>query len=112
MDRFRGRDAALLALVLLPSSASPRDPLETRLNWLVDLVQWIRRPNNQPEVQPEVPAQIQTGRLRRFLDVLDKNPEWKINVAKTLRSIIFETNALDLFSETGLPRRFGLFHEL
>ena len=93
-DRFRGRDAVLLSLDQLASSTSPRDPLETRLNWLVNLVQWIRRPGNQPEAQTELPTQIQTGRLRRLLDVLDKNPEWKINVAKTLRSIIFETNAL------------------
>lgn len=112
MDRFKGRDAALPSLDLLASSASPRDTLENRLNWLVDLVQWIRRPGNQPEAQTQPPTQIQAGRLRRWLDVLDKNPEWKIKVAKTLRSIIRETNALDLFSETGLPRRFGLFHEL
>jgi site-specific recombinase len=112
MDRFKGRDAALPSLDLLASSASPRDTLENRLNWLVDLVQWIRRPGNHPEAQIEPPMQIQAGRLRRLLDVLDKNPEWKIKVAKTLRSIILETNALDLFSETGLPRRFGLFHEL
>src|SRR5450432_492114 len=47
MDRFKGRDAALPSLDLLASSASPRDTLENRLNWLVDLVQWIRRPGNQ-----------------------------------------------------------------
>ncbi len=111
-ERFRGGDAALLSLDQLASSASPRDTLEIRLNWLVDLVQWIRRPRSQSESLSESPTQIQTGRLRRFLDVLDKNPEWKINVAKTLRSIVSETNALDLFSETGLPRRFGLFNEL
>src|ERR1019366_4454124 len=112
MDRFKGRNAALPSLDLLASSASPRDSLENRLNWLVDLVQWIRRPGNESETPLQTTTQIQAGRLRRWLDVLDKNPEWKIQVAKTLRSIIFETNALDLFSETGLPRRFGLFHEL
>ena len=110
--RSRGHDAAFLSLDSLASSASPRDSLEVRLNWLVDLVQWIRRPGPQPEAQIESPTPVQIGRLRRFLDVLDKNPEWKLNVAKTLRSIIFETNTLDLFSETGLPRRFGLFNEL
>ncbi|MBA4148806.1 MAG: hypothetical protein H0X66_11890 [Verrucomicrobia bacterium] len=111
-NRFKGRNAALLSLDQLASSVSPRDSLETRLNWLVDLVHWIRRPGDYPEAQSQPRTQIQTGRMRRFFDVLEKNPEWKMNVAKTLRSIIFETNALDLFSETGLPRRFGLFNEL
>jgi site-specific recombinase len=101
----------MLSLDLLASSASPRDPLAIRLNWLVDLVQWIRHPGS-PFEEGSQPTQIQTGRLRRLLDVLDKNPEWKLKVGQSLRSIIFETNALDLFSETGLPRRFGLFNEL
>ncbi len=112
MDRFQGRDAALPSLDLLASSASPRDTLENRLNWLVDLVQWIRHPDHRRETSTQPIVQIQAGRLRRWFDVLDKNPGWKIKVAETLRSIIQETNALDLFSETGLPRRFGLFHEL
>jgi len=110
IQRFKSRDAALLSVDQLASSAAPRDPLEIRLNWLVDLAHWIRRPGLLPGAQTELPTQ--TGRLRRFLDVLDKNSEWKVNVARTLRSIICETNALDLFVETGLPRRFGLFNEL
>ena len=112
LDRFKGREAALPSLDLLASSASPRDTLENRLNWLVDLVQWIRHPDHHRETPTQPMTQIQAGRLRRWFDVLDKNPEWKIKVARTLRSIIQETNALDLFSETGLPRRFGLLHEL
>ena len=55
---------------------------------------------------------VQAGRLRRFLDVLDRNPEWKASIAKTLRSIIRETSAMELFSETGLPRQFGMLQEI
>ena len=49
--------------------------------------------------------------MRRFFDVLDRNPEWKKQVAQTLRSIIKETTALELFCATGLPRQFGLLSE-
>jgi site-specific recombinase len=111
-DRFAGRHSALPTLDVLASSASAGDALENRLNWLVDVVQWIRRPghDDEPGAAPEI--QIQAGRLRRFLDVLDRNPEWKRSVAQTLRSIIKETSALELFTETGLPKQFGMLHEM
>jgi len=98
-------------LDLLASSVSPGQPLEDRLNWLVDLVQWIRRPGHEGEALG-APVSLQSGRLRRFLDVLDRNPEWKLAVARTLRSIIRQTQAVALLSETGLPRQFGLLTEI
>src|SRR5579863_1543400 len=111
-DRFAGRHSALPPLDVLAASASAADSLENRLNWLVDVVQWIRRPGHDDEAAASPEFQIQAGRLRRFLDVLDKNREWKRSVAQTLRSIIRETSALDLFAETGLPRQFGMAQEI
>jgi site-specific recombinase len=111
-DRFAGRHSALPTLDVLAASASAGDSLENRLNWLVDVVQWIRRPGHEDEAAAAPEIQIQAGRLRRFLDVLDKNPEWKRSVAQTLRSIIRETGAMELFTETGLPRQFGMVHEM
>jgi site-specific recombinase len=111
IDRYAGRHASLPSLDVLTSAASPSQPLEERLNWLVDVAQWIRRPGHPGEdLSPNL--SVQTGRLRRFLDVLDRNPPWKLAVAATLRSIIHETRAMALFSETGLPRQFGLLTEM
>jgi site-specific recombinase len=106
------REAAVPPLDLLLSLASPSDSLEIRLNWLVDMVDWVRcRTQEEPSAsQPR--SQLQTRRLRRLFDVLDRNLEWKRKVAQTLRSIVRETQAVDLFSEVGLPRQFGLVHEL
>jgi site-specific recombinase len=111
IDRYAGRHAALPSLDVLASSASPDLPLEERLNWLVDLAQWIRRPGHDEETPP-ANMSMQSGRLRRLLDVLERNPAWKLAVARTLRSIIRETRAVALFSETGLPRQFGLLTEI
>ncbi len=111
IDRYAGRHAALPSLDVLASSASPDQALEERLNWLVDVAQWIRRPGHDEEPQP-ANMSMQSGRLRRFLDVLDRKPDWKLAVARTLRSIIRETQAVALFSETGLPRQFGLLSEI
>lgn len=111
-DRFAGHRSALPPLDVLASSASPKDTLGNRLNWLVDVLQWIRRPGHEDELPAAPEINIQTGRLRRLLDVLDRNPEWKKSVAQTFRSIIRETSALELFSETGLPRQFGMLQEI
>jgi site-specific recombinase len=111
IDRYAGRHAALPSLDVLASAASPGQTLEERLNWLVDVAQWIRRPGHDGE-PPPAHMSAQSGRLRRLLDVLDRNLEWKLGVAKTLRSIIRETRAVALFSETGLPRQFGLLTEI
>lgn len=112
LDRFAGRNAALPPLDVLASAAPIGDLLANRLNWLVDVVQWIRRPGHEVDQSPSPGLQVQAGRLRRFLDVLDRNPEWKVSVAQTLRSIIRETSALELFTETGLPRQFGMLQEI
>jgi site-specific recombinase len=111
IDRYAGRRAALPSLDLLVSAAVPDQALEERLNWLVDVAQWIRRPGHD-EQAPPANMSLQSGRLRRFLDVLERNPQWKLAVAKTLRSIIRETRAVALFSETGLPRQSGLLTEI
>ncbi len=96
---------------MLVSAAAPDQALEERLNWLVDAAQWIRRPGHD-EQAPPANMSLQSGRLRRFLDVLERDSARKLAVAKTLRSIIRETRAVALFSETGLPRQFGLLTEI
>ncbi len=111
IDRYAGRHAALPSLDVLASAAAPGQALEERLNWLVDVAQWIRRPGHDGEAPP-ANMSTQSGRLRRLLDMLERNPAWKLAVAKTFRSIIRETRAVALFSETGLPRQFGLLTEI
>jgi site-specific recombinase len=111
IDRYAGRRAALPSLDMLVSAAAPDQALEERLNWLVDAAQWIRRPGHD-EQAPPANMSLQSGRLRRFLDVLERDSARKLAVAKTLRSIIRETRAVALFSETGLPRQFGLLTEI
>jgi site-specific recombinase len=104
IDRWAGRHAALQSLDVLMSSASPDSSLEERLNWLVDVVQWIRRCGTAGETP--------SFRFQSLLNVLDCHPPRKLAVARTLRSIIRETRAVALFSETGLPRQFGLLTEI
>jgi site-specific recombinase len=83
----------------LLAHARPDVPLAERVAWAEDLLAWVRR---------DVPA----TRLRLLLQLLDRQPEAFQRVAQTLRSIVRDTEALDLFADTGLPQGTGFTHEL
>ena len=87
------------ALEALLTHAHPDQPLAGRVAWLEDLLSWVRR---------DVPA----TRLRLLLQMLERQPEAHQRVAKTLRSVVRDTEALDLFADTGLPQGAGFAHEL
>ncbi len=74
-------------------------PLAERVAWVEDLLAWVWR---------DAPA----TRLRLLLQLLERQPEARQRVAQTLRSIVRDTQALDLFADTGLPRGSGFMREL
>ncbi len=107
---FEFKDARK-SLDFLLSSAPSALSLDDRLAWLVELARWVRTQKTIKLEGPasEVPPQV--VRARFLLNVLDRNPEWKLQVARTLRSIVRDTNALDLFCDTGMPRQLGFLSE-
>ena len=46
-----------------------------------------------------------------FFQILERQPEAHKKVAQTLRSIVRDTEALDLFADTGLPSGTGFTWE-
>jgi site-specific recombinase len=90
-----GRRPALDALL---AHADPEQSLADRVAWAEDLLDWMRR--RSPE-----------KRLRLLLQILDRQPEARLRVAQTFRSLVSDTCALDLFADTGLPRRVAFSHE-
>ena len=98
----RDRLAAVLgrpALDAVLAQANPDAPLTERLDWAEDFFEWVRR------AEPAT-------RLKLFLHLLERQPEARDRVAKTLRSLVRDTQALDLFADTGLPREGAFVHEL
>ena len=75
------------ALDVLLTQARADQPLGERVAWAQDLLAWMRR---------DVPA----TRLKLFLQLLERQPEAHKKVAQTLRSIVRDTEALDLFADT------------
>ncbi len=87
------------ALDALLANAHLDRPLAERVDWAEDLFAWLRR---------DVPA----TRLRLFLQLLERQPDARDRFAQTLRSLVRDTQALDLFADTGLPRGAAFMHEL
>jgi site-specific recombinase len=101
-QQFKDRLASLRghpALDALLAHARPDQSLAERVAWAEDLLMWMRR---------DVPA----TRLRLLLQILERQPEVHKRVAQTLRSIVRDTEALDLFADTGLPSGTGFTREL
>jgi len=90
-----GRQPALDALL---AHADPTRPLLERVAWAEDLIAWVRRRS---------PGKT----LRLLLQILERQPEARLRVALTFRSLVRDTQALDLFADTGLPRRVAFSHE-
>ena len=87
------------ALDALLAQARPDQSLAERVAWAEDLFAWVRR---------DAPA----TRLRLLLQLLERQPEARQKVGQTFRSIVRDTQALDLFADTGLPQGSGFTHEL
>ena len=94
--RSLGRQPALDALL---AHADPARPLPERVAWAEDLIAWVRR--RTPEKS-----------LLLLLQILERQPEAQLRVARTFRSLVRDTQALDLFADTGLPRRGAFSHEV
>ncbi len=93
-------------LDLVLRSAKAAAALGDRIDWIRSLVAWIRLPVKGHDAVTSAHL-----RLKRLFMLLDHQPEMKDSVARTLRSLIRDTCALDLFCETGLPREAGFAQE-
>ena len=94
-------------------TANPQAPLLARLYWLMDLFQWLRSPGLVIlDSKSHQTGSLQATRVRYLLQVLEKNPEWKSKVSETLRSIIRDSSALELFCLTGLSVENSFVSEL
>lgn len=101
---YKNDERVYRTLDTLLFSLAEHKTLEDQLFWLVKLLRWIRHGN-------ETGAEAVT-RLRFFILVLERQPELKKAVAKTLRNIIKQVSGFELYTETGLPKELGLWGEL
>lgn len=86
------------ALDVLLAHADPSLPLPERIAWAEDFFAWVRGHNSEKG-------------LKWLLQILGRQPEVRTRVARTFRSIVSDTQALDLFADTGLPNRMAFLQE-
>jgi site-specific recombinase len=87
-------------------------PLRERTHWFFDLLDWIRfqGPQNPSSLDFKT-GTAQALRLKHLLNVLDRQPDWKISVARNIHSVLNETSAFQLFVQTGLSVQDSFFAE-
>src|SRR5512145_1076937 len=94
------------------SHANPSGTFEERLRWIASLTRWIGRRTPLPaDGSKERSLPGPQTRLRYVLNLLDRNPEWKRRVGRTLRSVLEETDSLELLCEAGIPREPSFLSE-
>jgi site-specific recombinase len=96
---------------LLQNPPAPTANLRERIDWLEDLIQWIRSKGLIKHEMDFSSGTPQAARVRYLLLVLDRHPEWKEKVAITLRTILRDTRGLELFIETGLSQQDSFLGE-
>jgi site-specific recombinase len=106
---------ALLAI------ADQHAPYAERSEWLIELAHWIHRGGkvqSQPQpVTQEAPADAarrlpEHTRVLYLLQVLDRNPAWKTNVAGILRALLRESDGISLLCDAGMPVHSAFFGAL
>ena len=98
--------------VLLVRSPAGTAPLRVRLDWLGSLVNWVRTVGPKAFELGNQKGRVQVARLKLVLQVLERNPDLKKKVSESLRSIIRDTKALELFINAGVPNQLGFIGEL
>ncbi len=101
---------AVLSYIL--ESANPNAGLSERIDWLEQLINWIRYSGSIANESLADKGQLHSVRIRFIFQLLERNPLWREKLAFTLRSILQETSGVSLYSESGLSDEFGFVAEI
>ena len=105
----RNASLALDSLLVIPEVGAD---LADRNRWLVEVAYWLRQPNKD-EVEGVVEASHpEHVRLRALLKFLDSRPDAKLQIARVLRSILKDNDALSLLCDTGVATRPNFWGEM
>lgn len=107
------RDAsqALDTLLLVPDDTAD---LADRNRWVIELAYWLRRTEKSTKNKPaaNIEGHPEHARLRSFLKILDQRPDVKLKIAKLIRSILRDNDALSLLCDTGVATKPSFWGEI
>ena len=94
------------------NEANPKAPFKDQVEWLEELISWIRIPTKPDEATSTSGVQqIQNARVKFLLMILERSPDLREKVAQTLSLILLETHSVVLFSEVGINSEQSFFAE-
>lgn len=95
----------------LLAGADASAPLVMRNQWLIELAHWVQKRGALVEapVEGDAARYRPHTRLRYLLQMLERNPAWRLSVARTLRSVVHDSDAMSLLCDTGMPVRPGFW---
>ncbi len=107
------RDAsqALDTLLRVPDDTAD---LADRNRWVVELAYWLRRTEKSTKDKPVAISEghPEHARLRSFLKILEQRPDVKLKIAKLIRSILRDNDALSLLCDTGVATKPSFWGEM
>ena len=109
--RWRALEGQRPLLDLL-KRADPAAPWLKRVNWLLDLTDWLHYEPAGLRSGEKVRHAIKTRRLKLLLNQIDRDAGKHAVVVETLQSILREADGLEFFSATGLPREPAFMSEM
>ncbi len=95
---------------LLSNPPSKKSDAE-RIDWLVRLVSWLRRPSSREESSIDK-NRILSVRLKFLLSLLEKNPDWKKNFSASLSHFLTNLSVDSIFVSTGVSEHSSFLSEL
>lgn len=96
------------SLDLILNEVNPQSSLETRIEWLQKLVKWIR----STDLFEDAPEKAAATKIKYLFMVLERNPDKKEKIQKSLTLTLQELSSIEFFCEVGLPSQIGLIGEL
>jgi len=98
-------------LAYLLARADPDEAWYKRVNWLLDLVDWLHiEPSGVTDRRMRYARK--TRRLNLLIGHLDRDPALHARVAGVMQSLLKEADGLELLCATGLPREPALASEV
>lgn len=113
LSKWRASRGAISPLDVLLAGADPDASHAERNEWLIELAHWLHRGDasgtsdalTEHAGSPRAPM-IHT-RLRYLLQVLERNPAWRSQVARLLRATLRDSDGISLLCESGMPTQPG-----
>ncbi len=107
------RDAsqALDTLLLVPNDTAD---LADRNRWIIELAYWLRRTekSTKNKAASTLEGHPEHARLRSFLKILEQRPDVKLKIAKLIRSVLRDNDALSLLCDTGVATKPSFWGEM